>query len=556
MKPDIDGTYDKFKSTKDMEKEIEKELAANKAQAEAEEVGQLDSDDDDDQRLANMVDPDKKRFNVNDILGELDRDDKGNLVLLQDKKGEFIDKTGTRINPKGYLIDESTGDVVEKERHKKVFDHKDLDERGELPPPFNLERFNFNAHDVRGYFDRDADGNEIVGTRKNSEGSLIDKQGRVVNKYGYLIDKNGNLVDKRGRVKLHKKLMEESNGDLPLLFNYKGKKFDIKDVLGHLDKDRNGNIIVRRDKDNQMVDKKGRRVNNKGYLVDKDGNVVNEEGKVMFEQYSLSSDNEIPKLFPFLKFNIEDIKGEYEMDPLGNPMLSKSREGFYVDLKGKRVNEKGYLLDEKGNVKNKRGFKVFNKMLLEEDGDIPKIFRTGLLRKDTYDSFSQLMSEIEDLERLQEMDENDPRRAQHLKNARKLQNENDRIQKRIDQIVEEDNDDDDQLMKELEELANNGDEASGGNTSVDSQMEDTPSNYNVANQRFNEIEEMKANARKINHPRVQEEDDLESEYSYMPGLPGKKLKKKKKKKKKKVKEVDIDERELMMAKAYGGLSQA
>lgn len=49
-------------------------------------------------------------------------------------------------------------------------------------------------------------------------------------------------------------------------------------------------------------------------------------------------------------------------------------------------------------------------MLLEEDGDIPKIFRTGLLRKDTYDSFSQLMSEIEDLERMQEMDENDPRR--------------------------------------------------------------------------------------------------------------------------------------------------
>lgn len=182
--------------------------------------------------------------------------------------------------------------------------------------------------------------------------------------------------------------MDDSSGDIPLLFNYKGKKFDIKSVMGHFDKDRNGNIIVRRDKDNQMVDKKGRRVNNKGYLTDKDGNVINEEGKIMFEHYSLSSDNEIPKFFPFLKFNIEDIKGEYEMDPLGNPMLSKSSEGFYVDSKGKRVNEKGYLLDENGNVKNKRGFKVFNKMLLEEDGDIPKIFRTGLLRKDTYDSFS------------------------------------------------------------------------------------------------------------------------------------------------------------------------
>lgn len=76
-----------------------------------------------------------------------------------------------------------------------------------------------------------------------------------------------------------------------------------------------------------MVDKKGRRVNNRGYLVDKDGNVINKDGKVMFEVFSLSSDNEIPKLFPFLKFNIDDIKGDYEMDPLGNPMLNKTRDG-------------------------------------------------------------------------------------------------------------------------------------------------------------------------------------------------------------------------------------
>lgn len=56
---------------------------------------------------------------------------------------------------------------------------------------------------------------------------------------------------------------------------------------------------------------------------------------------------------------------------------------------------------------NKRGGVVFNRKLLEEDGgEIPKVFRAGLLRKDTYDSFSQLMSEIEDLERLQEMEEN------------------------------------------------------------------------------------------------------------------------------------------------------
>lgn len=58
--------------------------------------------------------------------------------------------------------------------------------------------------------------------------------------------------------------------------------------------------------------------------------------------------------------------------------------------------------------------------------------------------------------------------------------------------MEEDNDDDDQIMKELEELANmNEDDDEGGNTSVDSMMEDTPSNYNLANQRFMDQLEMK-----------------------------------------------------------------
>lgn len=44
--------------------------------------------------------------------------------------------------------------------------------------------------------------------------------------------------------------MEQNDDDIPLLFNYKGKKFDIRDVMGDLDKDRNGNMIIRRDKDN------------------------------------------------------------------------------------------------------------------------------------------------------------------------------------------------------------------------------------------------------------------------------------------------------------------
>lgn len=48
-----------------------------------------------------------------------------------------------------------------------------------------------------------------------------------------------------------------------------------------------------------------------------------------------------------------------------------------------------------------------------------------------------------------------------------MDKENARLQKRIDQIVEEDMDDDDLLMKEVEKLAQGG-QSDAGNTSVDS----------------------------------------------------------------------------------------
>jgi hypothetical protein len=110
-----------------------------------------------------MRDPDKRTFNINDVLGEFDRDERGNLIILQDQDtGNLVDKHGKVVNQKGYLIDEKTGDVIEKEKGRKIFDFSELDEHGELPPPYNLERYNFNIHEVRGNFDKDAEGNETV----------------------------------------------------------------------------------------------------------------------------------------------------------------------------------------------------------------------------------------------------------------------------------------------------------------------------------------------------------------------------------------------------------
>lgn len=462
-----------------------------------------------------MRDPEKRKFNVNDILGDFDRDERGHPLILQDKKGELVDKEGNRVNEKGYLVDPKTGDIVERSKPasngqktvgKKVFSADELDDLGELPPPFNLERYNFNGHDVRGFFERDKDFNDILeGLPRDKQGYFVDKLGRRVNQHGYLIDTYGNLTDKRLRTKLHKHIMEQNGGDIPQLFTYKGKKFDLMDILGTLDKDRKGNVIIRRHpKTGKMVDKQGRPVNAKGYLVDEDGNIISNEGRMLFEKDSLTKDGEIPKLFSFLKFNIDEVKGDYEMDPLGNPMLQKTREGYLADSKGRRVNSKGYLIDLKGNIVNKRGVKVFPRRLLEEDEELPKVFRAGLLRKDTYDSFSQLMSEIEDLERLQEMEESaqqDP--ALQAKIKRRMEKENERLQQKIDKIVEGEGDDEGMLMKELEELANNNRGkpqaerlSDGGNTSVDSMMEDTPSNYNALNQRFMEVDAVKQQAKR------------------------------------------------------------
>lgn len=52
-----------------------------------------------------MRDPEKRKFNVNDILGEFDRDEKGNIIILENENGELVDKNGQRVNEKGYLID-------------------------------------------------------------------------------------------------------------------------------------------------------------------------------------------------------------------------------------------------------------------------------------------------------------------------------------------------------------------------------------------------------------------------------------------------------------------
>ena len=69
-----------------------------------------------------------RNFNENDILGEFERDTKGNIILLENKKGQIVDTKGALVNEKGYLIDGVSGNVIEKEQQRTVFKKSELDE--------------------------------------------------------------------------------------------------------------------------------------------------------------------------------------------------------------------------------------------------------------------------------------------------------------------------------------------------------------------------------------------------------------------------------------------
>jgi hypothetical protein len=53
------------------------------------------------------------------------------------------------------------------------------------------------------------------------------------------------------------------------------------------------------------------------------------------------------------------------------------------------------LIDGNGNVIDKRGKLMFDREILDAEDEIPKVFRTGLLKSDSASSLSRLMSEIE-----------------------------------------------------------------------------------------------------------------------------------------------------------------
>jgi len=78
---------------------------------------------------------------------------------------------------------------------------------------------------------------------QTNKGMFMDKKSRRVNKVGWMtLAGQGHLVDVHGRKKFDKSQLTRE-GDLPKLFNYQAKRFDIKEVMGQFDKDAHGRII-------------------------------------------------------------------------------------------------------------------------------------------------------------------------------------------------------------------------------------------------------------------------------------------------------------------------
>lgn len=125
-----------------------------------------------------------RTFNHNDILGDFERDSQGNVVINKDQQGTNRDIQGNITNLKGYLVDPTSGDVIENLNGQVMFPARDIDERGEVPGQFCVEKYNFNPHLMMGDFDY-ADGKPQL--MQTSQGFYLDKKSRRVNKHGWMI---------------------------------------------------------------------------------------------------------------------------------------------------------------------------------------------------------------------------------------------------------------------------------------------------------------------------------------------------------------------------------
>jgi hypothetical protein len=157
-------------------------------------------------------------------MGEFDKDEKGNIILLTNSKGNLVCKNGRKVNEKGYLRDRYGHILYGSKDRVRAFSQNDLDERGEIPLPYSWDRYNFNAFEVTGNTQK----NKLDTSFSNKNDNLTDANGYQVNKMGLLTDQNGNMISRSdGEIKLDAFQLTKG-GDIPMLYTYEGRKFHIQ----------------------------------------------------------------------------------------------------------------------------------------------------------------------------------------------------------------------------------------------------------------------------------------------------------------------------------------
>ena len=128
-------------------------------------------------------------------------------------------------------------------------------------------------------------------------------------------------------------------------------------------------------------------VNDRGYIINERGDVCSRAGPVLFEASTLRS-GEFAKFFPFTRFSIKTIQGDFELDGANMPILDRKPNGDLNDKQSRLVNAKGYTVDKQGNIINSHGQIVFERSLLDKNGEIPELFRANLLKTETESDIS------------------------------------------------------------------------------------------------------------------------------------------------------------------------
>lgn len=126
----------------------------------------------------------QRNFNIFSVMGNFLLDSYGRIInrkqVLEDM--DFKDNDGLTVNERGYLINESTGAIYNKFTFEDMFMPitQSIEDYGEIPMPYRLERFNFNPHRIIGNFEFDVKTKKPI-FLKNKFGQLTDKSYRPVN---------------------------------------------------------------------------------------------------------------------------------------------------------------------------------------------------------------------------------------------------------------------------------------------------------------------------------------------------------------------------------------